>query len=174
VSALAPYKRLDLAVEACRRLGRKLKVVGTGQDATRLKPLADAGVELLGWQSDEAVAELYAKCQAFLFPGEEDFGITPVEAQASGRPVIAYGKGGALETVRGLDADAPTGVFFESQTVEHVMDAIKMFEANATRFVPERIREHALSFDRAHFRANVKAHVDAVLARRQPARTHTA
>jgi glycosyltransferase involved in cell wall biosynthesis len=174
VSALAPYKRLDLAVEACRRLGRKLKVVGTGQDATRLKPLADAGVELLGWQSDEAVAELYAKCQAFLFPGEEDFGITPVEAQASGRPVIAYGKGGALETVRGLDADEPTGVFFESQTVEHVMDAIKMFEANATRFVPERIREHALSFDRAHFRANVKAHVDAVLARRQPARTHTA
>lgn len=162
VTALAPYKRIELAVRACAQLGRKLKVVGTGQDAERLKPLAGDWVEFLGWQDDAAVTELYRGCRAFMFPGEEDFGITPVEAQASGRPVIAYGRGGALETVRGLadDQDNPTGVFFERQTVDDVIAAIKRLEDNDDRFVPEKIREHALTFDRSVFRDKIKRHVE--------------
>jgi len=163
VTALAPYKRIDLAVQACAKLGRKLKVVGTGQDAERLKPLGGEWVEFLGWQDDAAVAELFSRCRGFLFPGEEDFGITPVEAQAAGRPVVAFGRGGALETVRGLsDAEEnPTGVFFEHQTVDAVVDAIRRLEDGGDRFVPEKIREHALTFDREVFRQKIKDHVEA-------------
>jgi len=159
VTALAPYKRIDLAAQACKKLGRKLKIVGTGQDEARLKELAGPSVELLGWQDDATVAELYRKCWAFLFPGEEDFGITPVEAQASGRPVIAYGRGGALETVRGLGEEDPTGVFFGAQTVDDLARAIEAFENNEEKFVPEKTREHALSFDREIFRQRFKEHV---------------
>jgi len=160
VSALAPYKRVDLAVQACAKLGRKLKIVGTGQDDARLRKLAGPSVEFLGWQDDAAVADLYRKCRAFLFPGEEDFGITPLEAQASGRPVIAFAKGGALETVRGLDGPNPTGVFFARQTVDDMAQAIRAFEENEARLAPAAIREHALGFDRAVFREKIKAHVE--------------
>src|SRR5262245_39977326 len=99
VSALAPYKRVDLAVEAASRLGRRLVVVGTGPEERRLRPLAGPHVEFLGWRDDADVADLYARCRALIFPAIEDFGITPLEAMASGRPVIALGRGGALETV---------------------------------------------------------------------------
>jgi glycosyltransferase involved in cell wall biosynthesis len=161
VSALAPYKRLDLAVQACAQLGRKLKVVGAGQDDRRLREVGGPHVEFLGWQDDAAVTELFRKCRAFLFPGEEDFGITPVEAQASGRPVIAFGKGGALETVRGLDQPQPTGVFFARQTADEVAAAIRTFEENEARFDPTATRQHALAFDRAAFREKIKSHVEA-------------
>ncbi|MDP8225427.1 MAG: glycosyltransferase [Candidatus Lernaella stagnicola] len=160
VSALAPYKRIDLAVKACAKLGRKLKVVGTGQDVDRLRPLAGPGVEFLGWQEDETIDELYRTCRAFIFPGEEDFGITPVEAQASGRPVIALGRGGALETVRGLDEETPTGVFFARQTVDDLAAAIVSLESNLDRFDSEAIRAHALSFDREVFRRKIETHVN--------------
>ncbi|MHA1568034.1 MAG: glycosyltransferase, partial [Alphaproteobacteria bacterium] len=169
VSALAPYKRVDLAVAACAKLGRKLKVVGTGQDTDRLQKLGAAGVEFLGWQSDEAVADLYRRCKAFLFPGEEDFGITPVEAQASGRPVIAFGKGGALETVCGLDREKPTGVFFTDQSVAGLCAAIEQFEANENKIDPQAVREHALAFDREVFRNKLREQVEKYYASYQSA-----
>ncbi len=167
VSALAPYKRIDLAVQACAKLGRKLKIVGTGQDAQRLKPLAGGHVEFLGWQDDATIDELYRKCRAFIFPGEEDFGITLVEAQASGRPVIAFGKGGALETVRGLDAEHPTGVFFAEQSVDSLVDALKAFEEHEDRFDPLMIQKHAKAFDREVFRRKIKEQVEAAYRRYQ-------
>jgi glycosyltransferase involved in cell wall biosynthesis len=167
VTALAPYKRIDLAVQACAKLGCKLKIVGTGQDAERLKPLAGSNVEFLGWQDDATVAELYQKCRAFIFPGEEDFGITPVEAQASGRPVIAYGRGGALETVRGLNHEKPTGVFFARQTVDDLVEAIKTLEEQGERFDPQATREHALGFDNEVFREKIRRHVEEAYAAQQ-------
>src|SRR5204863_9011859 len=103
LSAFAPYKRLDLAVEACRRLRRPLVVIGSGQDEGRLRALAGPDVTFLGWQPDEVIREHFRRCKALLFPGEEDFGIVPVEAMACGAPVIAFGRGGATETVRPLD-----------------------------------------------------------------------
>jgi glycosyltransferase involved in cell wall biosynthesis len=160
VSALAPYKRIDLAVQACAKLGRKLKVVGTGQDFDRLRQLAGPNIELLGWQDGATLEDLYRRCRAFLFPGEEDFGITPLEAQASGRPVIAFAKGGALETVRGLERDHPTGVFFAEQTADDLARAVQLFEEKETAFAPAKIREHALGFDRAIFREQIKKHVE--------------
>ena len=164
VTALAPYKRVDLAVEACAKSKRKLKVVGTGQDAERLQDLGGEYVEFLGWQDDETVADLYRCCRAFLFPGEEDFGITPLEAQASGRPVIAFGKGGALETVRGLDREDPTGVFFTEQTAESMIEAMDQFEQNEHKFDPAKTRGHALTFDREVFRRKIKEHVEKTYA----------
>lgn len=165
LSAMAPYKRLDLAVQACAKLGRKLKVVGTGQDADRLRQLGGPTVEFLGWQDDRAIDELYRGCRAFLFPGEEDFGITPLEAQASGRPVIAFAKGGALETVVGLESPQPTGVFFAEQTQAAMEEAILSFEQNQDRFDPEATRRHALGFDREVFRRRIKEHVESVYAK---------
>ena len=114
VSALAPYKRVDLAVLAANRLGRRLLVVGQGPESRRLRALAGPNVKFLGWRSDAEVAELYARCRAVLFPAVEDYGIVPLEAMAAGRPTIALGRGGVLETMIGLDAgdEPPTGLFF--------------------------------------------------------------
>lgn len=119
VSRLVAYKRVDLAIDACNRLGRRLVIVGDGPERARLESKAGSKVTFLGRRSDEEIADLYARCRALLFPGHEDFGITPVEAQSAGRPVIAYAKGGALETV----IDGTTGVFFEQQTTEAVAEA---------------------------------------------------
>jgi glycosyltransferase involved in cell wall biosynthesis len=168
VSALVPYKRVDLAAAACTRLRRPLKVVGEGPEARRLRRAAGPTVEFLGSRSDAEVAALYANCQALLFPGLEDFGIVPLEAQAAGRPVIAFGEGGACETVtpinprpprlpdppRGRDTQArePTGVFFYEQTADALSDAIQAFEANARAFHPKVLRDHALAFDRPVFK----------------------
>jgi glycosyltransferase involved in cell wall biosynthesis len=159
---LVDYKRVDLAVSACRRLGRKLKVVGEGPQLGKLKRIAGEETEFLGRVSDTELPELLSRCRALLFPGEEDFGIVPVEAQAHGRPVIAFASGGALETVIGLRptelfrADS-TGIFFTEQTVDAVVDAIHRFEGFETRFDPQRIHEHALQFDTAIFRARMIA-----------------
>ncbi len=178
VSAFAPYKRVDLAVQACNLLRRPLKIVGTGQEQRRLRALAGPTVEFLGWRSDEEVADLYEGCRALLFPGVEDFGITPLEAMASGRPVIAYGKGGALETVVPLNppagaaagpeaapnagaagAQGPTGVFFYEQTVEALAAAIELFEANSGRFEAKVLRDRALAFDRQVFKERIASFV---------------
>jgi glycosyltransferase involved in cell wall biosynthesis len=158
-SALAPYKRIDLAVEAFNRLGRPLKIGGTGQEMDKLRGMAGPNIEFLGWVDDADVADLYAGCRAFVFPGLEDFGITPLEAMASGRPVIAFGRGGALETVRPLGDEAPTGVFFEEQTVESLCEAVSLFEANEGRYSPEALRRHALSFDRPEFKRRLAAYL---------------
>lgn len=160
LSAFAPYKRIDLAVEAFSRFGRRLKVVGAGQDDKRIRRLAGPDIEFLGPVSDPEVSELYSRCRALVFPGEEDFGIVPLEAMASGRPVIAYGGGGALETVvplqrRGggsIGRTRPTGVFFYEQSVPSLIEAIKTFEAHEKEFSPAALREHALAFDRPVFK----------------------
>ena len=164
VSALTPYKRVDLAIEAANRLRRRLLVVGTGPEAERLRRLAGPTVEWLGWRDDAAVAALYARCRALLFPTLEDFGITPLEAMAAGRPVLAFGQGGALETVVPPGgALPPTGLFFARQTVEDVMDAIGRFEADPGRFEPKLLRRRAEAFDRPLFKERVHAYLRARL-----------
>jgi glycosyltransferase involved in cell wall biosynthesis len=154
VSALAPYKRVDLAIGAARRLGRRLVVVGVGPEARRLKALAGPRIEFLGWRPDAEVAQLYARCRAVIFPSVEDYGIVPLEAAAAGRPTIALARGGALETMVGLDAPEgpPTAVFFEAQTVEAVVAAIRTFEAREDRFDPKALRARAELFDRPVFK----------------------
>lgn len=160
VSAFAPYKRVDLAIQAFNKLGYRLKIVGTGQDEKRLRRLAGPKIEFLGWQSTSSLVDLYSRCKAFIFPGEEDFGITPLEAMASGRPVIAYARGGVLETVRGLGEDNPTGVFFKEQDIEAIVNAVKELEANPTSFDPLRIREHATRWSRDRFKHEIVKAID--------------
>ena len=157
VSALVPYKRVDLAVQAATRLGRRLLVVGTGPEERRLRAMAGPSVEFLGWRSDEEVAGLYARCRALLFPGVEDFGITPLEAMAAGRPVIALAAGGALETVipPGPGDTTPTGLLFEQQSAEALAAAMRAFEAEAERFDGKALRAHAERFDRPLFKRRV-------------------
>lgn len=149
VSRLVQYKRVDLAVEAATRLGRRLVVVGDGPERKRLERMAGPTVRFLGRRSDEEIAGLYGRCRAFLFPGWEDFGITPVEAQAAGRPVIAYGRGGATETV----LDGVTGILFDAQTAEALVEAVERFEAES--FDPAVCRRNAERFDSAEFRARI-------------------
>lgn len=151
VSALAPYKRFDLAIEACNRFKKRLVVIGAGQQERQLRSLAGPTVEFLGWQSDEHIRDHFRRAKAVLFPAEEDFGIVPVEAQACGCPVIAFGKGGATETVRPLGSSDPTGVWFHDQTIESVIDAIEVFEANRDRFDPRAARRNALPFRKQRY-----------------------
>ncbi len=145
VSRLVPYKRIDLVAEAFTELGLPLKIVGAGSEYEKIKAVSGSNVELLGRLGDEEVIRLMQGCRAFLFPGEEDFGITPVEAQACGRPVIAYGKGGALETVK----KNVTGVFFPEQTKASVIQAVKEFETMT--FDSQVIRAHAETFSEERF-----------------------
>jgi glycosyltransferase involved in cell wall biosynthesis len=152
VSAFAPYKRLDLAIAACQRLGRRLVLIGTGQDERRLRALAGPAVEFLGWQPDEAIREQLRRCRALIFPGEEDFGIVPVEAMACGTPVIAYGQGGATESVVPPGTASPaTGVWFEEQTTDALAEAIERFERQAGHFDPASARRQAQQFNRDRF-----------------------
>jgi glycosyltransferase involved in cell wall biosynthesis len=146
VTAFAPYKRIDLAIEAFNRLKLPLLIVGSGQDERALKKLAGPTVEFLGSISRTAIADLYSKCKAFVFPGQEDFGITPVEAMASGAPVIAYGSGGAMETVT-----EKTGVFFSPQTVEALRETVLRVERGEASFSAEDCRAQARKFSRERF-----------------------
>jgi glycosyltransferase involved in cell wall biosynthesis len=146
VSALVPYKRIDLAIQACQKMGRTLKIVGTGPDESKLRSMAGPDVRFLGWLNDTDLALAYRHCRAVLFPGVEDFGIVPLEAMASGKPVVAFARGGALETI----IDGTTGVFFGEQTVDSLIDAIRRLEQ--MKLDPNVIRHHAEGFDRALFR----------------------
>jgi glycosyltransferase involved in cell wall biosynthesis len=167
VSAFAPYKRIDVAVEACKRLGRKLVVIGTGQDEAKLRTIAGPKVEFLGWQSDESIREHYRRCKALLFPGVEDFGIVPLEAAACGAPTIALGKGGALETILPLGGrPAPTGVFFSEQTPVGMADAIERFECHRDAFFGDAARKQAERFTIRRFEDEFFGFVDDLLARR--------
>lgn len=155
VSRLVPYKRVDLAVQACTRLGRPLIVAGDGRDRERLQALAGPTVRFLGRVPQEQLPDLMARCRAFIFPGLEDFGIAPVEAQAAGRPVIAYRGGGALDSV----IEGETGLFFDAQTVESLCAAIERFEDMT--FDAARCRTNAERFDRAIFERRLAAFVEA-------------
>jgi glycosyltransferase involved in cell wall biosynthesis len=164
VSAFAPYKRLDLAVAACNRLRRELVVIGSGQDEGRLKALAGPTVHFLGWQPDAVIRDHLRRCRALLFPGEEDFGIVPVEAQACGAPVIAFGRGGATETVLPPGGGAaPTGLFFAEQSADCLAAALADFEVRAGDFDPAAARRQALRFNRRRFAEELFAYLDAVL-----------
>lgn len=154
LSRLVGYKRFDLAVQACSELGKKLVVIGEGPEKEKLEKLANENVTFLGRQTDEVVKKYMSECKALLFPGEEDFGIVPVEAQSCGRPVIAYGKGGVLDSV----IDGKTGVFFKEQTVESLKEAINKFET--MKFDKEEIRKHALEFDESVFQEKIRKFVE--------------
>jgi glycosyltransferase involved in cell wall biosynthesis len=142
VSALAPYKRVDLAVSAFNRLEKQLLIIGDGPDYKRLRAQAGPNINFTGWVGPEQLRWHYARCQALLFPGEEDFGIVPLEAMAAGRPVLAYRKGGALETV----LEGKTGVFFDRQIPEDLLSALQKLESQ--RFNPDEIQQHTRRFSR--------------------------
>jgi glycosyltransferase involved in cell wall biosynthesis len=156
VSRLVPYKRVDLVIEACKRLGRRLRIVGMGPEYRKLRRLAGPSVEFVGKLEEQSLHESYARCRALLFPAEEDFGIVPVEAQSFGRPVIAYGRGGALETVIGPtaagDPQAASGIFFHEQSAEALGEAIVAFERNEALFSSEFIRAQAQRFSLERFK----------------------
>lgn len=164
VTALAPYKRVDLAIAAANRLGIRLLIIGSGQAESRLRRQAGPTVKLLGWQPDPVVREAYARCRAVLFPGEEDFGLVPLEAMASGKPVIAYGRGGVLESVVPLNplgteagtTASPTGVFFYEPSPAALIDAIRLFERHQSEFDPLALRAHVEPFDRAHYKEKMQ------------------
>jgi len=166
VGRLSHAKRLDIVIEACKRMGRRLLICGEGREEKRLKALAGPTIEFLGRVSDAELPTLYANCRAFLFAADEDFGIVSVEAQSFGRPVIAYGHGGSLETVLASDTQrhSDTGILFPEQTVESMVDGIQRFELIENRFDPKEIQKHARQFDRLVFQEQFSAFVDAALA----------
>ncbi len=164
LSAFAPYKRLDLALAACNQLGRRLLVIGSGQDEKRLRGMAGPGVRFLGWQSADEIREHLRRCRALLFPGEEDFGIVPVEAQACGAPVIAFGRGGATETVVPFgSSSSPTGMWFEEQTVDCLAACLEHFESMSEGFDPAAARRQALKFNQRRFETEIFSFVAQVL-----------
>jgi glycosyltransferase involved in cell wall biosynthesis len=166
VGQFVDYKRMDLAISACTRLNRRLHVVGEGPQYTHLRKLAGPSVRFCGPLSDEDLRKEYAKCRALLFPGEEDFGIVPVEALSFGRPVIAFGRGGVTESIRGLRPDSDlspehtTGVFFDEQSVDALVDAIHAFEWNEHRFCPSFIKSQATRFAPENFRRHFSKFLD--------------
>ncbi|MEJ1961705.1 MAG: glycosyltransferase [Gammaproteobacteria bacterium] len=160
-SRLMPYKKVPAIVEAFRALpNRKLVVVGDGTEMKRVKALAGPNVEVLGYQSTSALVGLMQRAKAFIFAAQEDFGIVPVEAQACGTPVIAFGRGGALETIRGLDSARPSGVFFGSQEPQAIAEAVRTFEAQQDRITPANCRESSLRFGTKVFRDSYSRFVE--------------
>jgi glycosyltransferase involved in cell wall biosynthesis len=160
VSRFVPYKRMDLIVETFTRMGELLVVIGEGSEFEEARRMAGPTVKLLGYQPDEVVADYLQRARAFVFAAEEDFGIVPVEAQAAGCPVIAYGKGGARETVVGWPASGATGVFFDAQTPEALESAVKLFKTHEDEFDPENCRRNAERFGAERFRRELRATVD--------------
>ncbi|EMR6468646.1 MULTISPECIES: glycosyltransferase family 4 protein [Klebsiella] len=159
-SRLVPYKRVDLIVEAFSNMpDKKLIVVGDGPEMNKIKSKASRNIDILGYRTDSEMLELMHKAKAFVFAAEEDFGITPVEAQSCGTPVIAFGKGGALETVRPLGESAPTGVFFYEQTVKSIISAIKEFEDNRDLFIPFNCRNNAERFSSERFQNEISDYI---------------
>jgi len=169
VSALVPYKRIDVAVEAFGGIDRRLTIVGDGPELSSLRRMAPANVSFVDDADDNEVVEYMKKCRALVFPGEEDFGIVPLEAQACGKPVIALGKGGALETVIGLDhtkateANA-TGIFFFEQSPEALQKSISLFEERRAEFDACKCRDNVLRFDRLVYQQSMQNYIQSVMA----------
>lgn len=154
VGRALPYKRFDIVIQAFNNLELPLKVIGKGPEMDKLKKNAKDNIEFLGYLDDKKISDYYSKCQAFVFPSEEDFGITPLEAMASGRPVIAFRGGGALESV----LENKTGLFFNEQTSRSIIEVVKDF--NSDRFDAEEIRKYALGFDKEIFKKKIKEFVE--------------
>ena len=155
-SRMVPYKKIDLIVEAFSQTDKKLLVIGDGPDMAKIKSKAGKNVELLGFADDETMADLMGRAKAFVFAAEEDFGITPVEAQACGTPVICFGRGGARETV----LDGESGLYFMEQNAKELLAAVAKFEQNYDKFEPVKIRENSLKFSRARFESEIKSYVE--------------
>jgi glycosyltransferase involved in cell wall biosynthesis len=165
VGRLQSYKRVDLAIRACNLLRRPLWIVGDGPDRARLERLASPTVKFLGRVPSDTLRTVFSRCRALLWPGEEDFGLAPLEAQASGRPVVAFGRGGALETVR----DGVTGVLFTPQTVEALAAAIE--RADGLSDAPDALRAHAMQFDRSVFAMRLCVELERAIADHKRAMT---
>lgn len=159
VSRMVPYKRVDLAIEAFNQLGLPLIIIGGGSEEKKLRSMAKDNIRFLGRLSDEEIAEYYAQSKGFIFPGEEDFGITPIEAQASGTPVIAYGRGGTLDTV----VDGKSGILFMEQTVEALVQAIQRFEKDGVSWNAEQIKANSEQFSVQNFKDKLKAYIEKCL-----------
>jgi glycosyltransferase involved in cell wall biosynthesis len=169
VSAFAPYKRLDQAIEACNRLRQRLVIIGSGQDEKRLRALAGPTIHFLGWQSDTAIRDHMRRCRALIFPGEEDFGIVPVEANSCGTPVIAFGRGGATETVvPPTGREPPTGVWIQEQNLDSLVDAIHELESRVGDFSPAWLHSHAQRFSGSRFSRELFAYLHQVLRPSSP------
>ena len=165
-SRMVPYKKIDLIVEAFSKTEKKLIVIGDGPDYKKIKKIAEPNVEIKGYVGKEEMLKLLRKSRAFIFAAEEDFGIAPVEAQACGIPVIAYGKGGALETINGCFAADEminsniTGLFFKEQNVDSLLYAVDCFEKNESFFNKNIIRENALRFSKERFEREFKETIE--------------
>jgi glycosyltransferase involved in cell wall biosynthesis len=159
VGQLVPYKRARLAVEAFNRMGKRLVVIGAGEELAALRRMAGTTVEILGSQPFPTLVDHYARCRALVFPNEEDFGLVPVEAMASGRPVIAYNRGGATETV----VDGETGILFDDASVDGLIAAVDRFEGAEGCFSVDRIVAHARNFSSVRFREAFQSFVRDVL-----------
>jgi glycosyltransferase involved in cell wall biosynthesis len=162
-----PYKRVDIAVRAFGTLERKLVIIGSGPELPELKNIAKSNITFIEKCSDIMIAQYMQNCRALLFPGEEDFGIVPLEAQACGKPVIAFGRGGALETVVGLERNlsnqnCATGVFFYQQDKNSLLEAISFFEKNSDKICPVCCRDNAIRFDRPIFKQRMQQYVQSV------------
>lgn len=168
VTAFSPYKRVDLAIDAFNELGHRLIIVGASFGISKFRRMARANIEFKGFVPDSALKEYYKRCRAFIFPHEEDFGIAPLEAMASGRPVIAYAGGGALETIVPINPDNagpakgevdPTGVYFYKAEGQSLIEAVRFFEKVESEFDSSKIRARALAFDKNNFKANFKSYI---------------
>ena len=154
VGRALPYKRFDIVIKAFNELKLPLKIIGKGLEMNKLKKYANSNIEFLGYLNDKETSDYYSKCKAFIFPPEEDFGITPLEAMVSGRPVIAFRGGGVLETV----VENKTGLFFNEQTPQSIINAVRAFDSY--KFDSKEIREHALRFDKEIFKEKIKKFVE--------------
>lgn len=160
-SRMVPYKRIDLIVEAFSEMpDKKLVVIGDGPEMKKIRSKASQNIEIIGYQPNHVMLDYMQRAKAFVFAAEEDFGITPVEAQACGTPVIAFGKGGALETIRPYGVERPTGLFFEKQNVESIIHAVNMFETLKHEILPSDCRENALRFSVDRFKREMSDYVD--------------
>ena len=155
-SRMVPYKKIDLIVEAFSQTDKKLLVIGDGPDMGKIKSKASKNIELLGFLDDKTMADLMGQAKAFVFAAEEDFGITPVEAQACGTPVICFGRGGTLETVR----EGISGLYFMEQNIRELLAAVDRFEQSYDKFDPIKIRENSLKFSRTRFEYEIKSYVE--------------
>jgi glycosyltransferase involved in cell wall biosynthesis len=161
VSALVPYKRIDLAIQVFNRINKPLVILGEGPEESFLKKIADKNIKFIGWQPAETLKDYYSECIALVFPGEEDFGITPVEAQACGKPVIAYARGGALETVVGYDGSNErkcSGIFFYEQSESSLSEALTQF--NQLNWDTEFMRKNSERFSKERFKSEISAFVN--------------